>query len=142
MPFEELECYLRNDHFFLTPKQDLSMECNAPKNSNGIYLVFELKRGKIELVYIGSSGIVLNSGAIKNRRGGLYDRIVNGVQFGKSRNISWPEKLINENIDGLDVYWYETYNSKQKDIPKFVEYLMLQNHLSLNGVLPRWNKQV
>jgi len=38
--------------------------------------VYELKRGKIELIYKGSSGKIQNNVKMKHRNGGLYDRIV------------------------------------------------------------------
>jgi hypothetical protein len=44
-----------------------------------------------------------------------------------------------ENIDELEVYWYETYNAKNKFIPTFVEGLVLQNFLTENSRLPKWN---
>ncbi|MFL3664038.1 MAG: hypothetical protein ACJ04Q_08550 [Flavobacteriales bacterium] len=81
--FNELTIYKNNNHFFYTFENELDEVCNAPKNSSGIYLVYELKNGKVELVYVGSSGKVQNDGQIKHRNGGMYDRIVNGHQFGK-----------------------------------------------------------
>lgn len=67
--FDELTKYKNNNDFFFTSDQDLSDVCNAPKNASGIYLVYELKNGRIELVYIGSSGKVQNDGQIKHRNG-------------------------------------------------------------------------
>jgi hypothetical protein len=54
--FDKLTKYKNNNHFFFTVKEKLEDVCNAPKDKSGIYLVYELKNGKIELVYIGSSG--------------------------------------------------------------------------------------
>ena len=141
--FDELKKYKNKDHFFFTSEEELNDVCNASKNSSGIYLVYELKNGKIELVYIGSSGKVQNDGQIKHREGGMYDRIVNGHQFGKiSRKESWKQKLIDENIDALDVYWYETVNKEVFDIPVFVESQILQKYLEVYGHLPKWNNEV
>ena len=44
-----------------------------------------------------------------------------------------------ENIDRLEVYWYDTFNAKTKVIPTFIEGQILQNFLTDNGKLPRWN---
>jgi hypothetical protein len=141
--FDELKKYKNKDHFFFTSEEELNDVCNASKNSSGIYLVYELKNGKIELVYIGSSGKVQNDGQIKHREGGMYDRIVNGHQFGKiPRKESWKQKLIDENIDALDVYWYETVNKEVFDIPVFVESQILQKYLEVYGHLPKWNNEV
>ena len=140
--FDILAEYKNNNHFFFTGKEELEIVCNAPKNKSGIYIVYELKNGRIELVYIGSSGKVQNNGKIKHRNGGLYDRIVNGHQFGEiPRKISWKQKLIDEKIDALDVYWYDTFNSKNRDIPAFVEALIMQQFYDVYGRLPRWNKE-
>jgi len=44
-----------------------------------------------------------------------------------------------ENIERLEVSWYDTFNEKVKVIPTFVEGQVLQNFLDENGSLPRWN---
>lgn len=81
--FGELTKYEQNNHFFFTTKKGLENLCNAPKNKSGVYIVYELKNGRTELVYIGSSGKVQNNGKIKHRNGGHYAKLVNGHQFGK-----------------------------------------------------------
>ncbi len=140
--FDELKKYKNNNHFFFTAKEELENVCNAPKDKSGVYIVYELKNGRIELVYIGSSGKVQNGGTVEHRKGGLYDRIVNGHQFGKiSRKESWKQKLINENIDALDIYWYVTINSKFEDIPAYIEAMIIQRFFEIHGHLPRWNKE-
>lgn len=94
-------------------------------------------------INIGCSGKVQNDGQIKHRVGGMYDRIVNGHQFGKTpRKKSWNQKLTDEGIDALDVYWYETVNKDVFDIPAFVEAQILQRFLEVYGRLPRWNGEV
>ena len=138
--FDELKKYKTNDHFFVMKNSALEKVCNAPKTTSGIYLVFALKKGRIELVYIGSSGKIQNDGSIKNREVGLYDRIVNGHQFGNiPRKISWLNKINEEGMDGLDVYWYDTFNNKTKDIPAFVEAVIIQRHFDIYNKLPDWN---
>lgn len=44
-------------------------------------------------------------------------------------------------IEALDIYWYITYDGKNKDFPQDVERTLLQNHISMYGRLPRWNKK-
>jgi len=73
----------------------------------------------------------------------LYNEIVNSPQFGDlPRKMSWIKKLKDDKADGLDIYWYETFNEKTKDIPSFVEALLLQRHFDIYGRLPDWNKEL
>ncbi|MEM7180213.1 MAG: hypothetical protein AAF518_04835 [Spirochaetota bacterium] len=140
--FDELKKYKNQDHFFFSAEQELSKVCNAPKDRSGVYIVYELKKGRVELVYIGCSGKVQNDGSIKHRSsggGGLYGRIVNGKQFGNIRKKSWKQKLIVEKIEAIDVYWYDTFNSPLKHIPAFVEATIIQLYYKQNKCLPRWN---
>jgi hypothetical protein len=89
---------------------------------------------------VGSTGTVQNDGTLKSKNGGLYDKIVNGHQFAKTgRKYSWPVQMKKESIDRLEVYWYDTFNDKNKIIPTFIEGQILQNFLKENNKLPRWN---
>ncbi len=135
----ELEKYKSNGHFFYSYDEELQAVCNAPKNGIGVYLVYALKGGRIELVYVGSSGKIKQNGDIKTRIGGIYDRLVNGNQFGKPRKVSWKEKLEEDNIEALDVYWYETFDDNNFDIPSAVEGRVIQEFYDINGELPKWN---
>lgn len=139
--FDELSKYQVNDHFFFSTDDKLENTCNAPKTSAGVYTVFALANGRIELIYIGSSGKLMNDGSIKVRTGGIYDRIVNGKQFDDRRKVSWPIRMSEEGIEALDIYWYETFNNEAEDIPSFVEALLVQVHFEQFGKLPRWNKE-
>lgn len=139
--FDELDKYKSNGHFFFNAGIDLGSVCNAPKDGIGVYLVYALKDGYIELVYIGSSGKIQQNGRKKLRKGGIYDRLVNGKQFDKPRRQSWREKLLKEGIEALDVYWYQTFDENNSDIPATIEGLILQRHFDVYGRLPKWNKE-
>ena len=139
--FSELKKYKSNDHFFFSGDKPLNEVCNAPKNGSGVYYILELSHGNIEIVYIGCSGKVSNDGAIKHRKNGLFERIVNGKQFGAARHISWAKKIEEEGIDALDVYWFETYADDIQDSPLYVESLIMQQFLNIYGRLPKWNKE-
>jgi hypothetical protein len=95
--FDELDKYTNNGHFFFTAKDELVKKCNAPTNKSGIFLIYALKGGKIELVYIQSSGELQDDGfmyGVTSGLGGIKESIVNGSQFGDlSRKISWPNQL-------------------------------------------------
>ena len=139
MMFDELKKYKTNDHFFFDGEKSLGEVCNAPKSASGVYVIYALTKGKVRLFYIGSSGKMQNNGKMKHRNGGLYDRIVNGKQFGKPRKDSWLEKLTDDQIDALDIYWYETINSETNDIPAYTEATLLQKYYETCGCLPDWN---
>jgi hypothetical protein len=142
--FDELNKYKHTNHFFFKRQDSLKTNCNAPTDKSGVYIVYALKGGKIELIYIGCSGKIEKDGSIFIRKtglGGIKDRIVNGHQFGKTpRRISWPKQI--ENIEALDVYWYATHSDKFIDCPRIIESKLLQKHLTIYGRLPRWNKEL
>ena len=138
--FKELTKYKNQNNFTFNIENELSEVCNAPKEGNGIYLVYDNSGDEKELIFIGSTGTVQNNGEIKLRVGGIFDRLVNGQQFGKlSRRKSWPIQMKKENLENLEVHWYETFNEKTKDIPTYIEGLILQKFLDKNNALPRWN---
>lgn len=141
--FDELNKY-KNGHFFLNTNDNMMQVCNAPTDKSGVYIVYALAKGKIELIYIGRSGRKGADGNIQTRVagcGGIKDRLVNGKHFNKiARRTSWPQQMKLENIEALDVYWYITYDEKNKDFPEDVERILLQHHISIYERLPRWNK--
>ena len=142
--FDELNKYEQHDHFFLKPHDSLREVCNAPTNKSGIYIVYALKNGKIELIYIGCSGKIQADGSMFIRKaglGGIKDRIVNGHQFGKiPRRKAWITQIEKEKIEALDIYWYSTHNQKYSDCPRILENKLLQKYLNIYGRLPKWNK--
>ncbi len=134
--FDETKKYKEAGHFFLRSDSDPGTSCNAPKSGNGVFIVNQLKNGRIDIVMIDSSGKIQKNGSLK-KTDSLFNSIVNDPQFG----ISWISKIKNENIDGLDIYWYVTFNQKTKDIPSFVKSLLLQKYFGIFGRLPDWNTE-
>lgn len=140
--FDELNKYKQNNHFFFKPTDNLNSVCNAPNDKSGVYIIYALKGGKIELIYIGRSGEVKQDGTLFIRKaglGGLKDRLVNGKQFGEPRRNSWKTVMNYEKIEALDIYWYATHCEKYIDCPKTIENKLLQKHLAIYGRLPKWN---
>lgn len=123
--FDELSKYKENDHFFLKSSDDLNDACNAP-SKNGVFLIFSLNRGKIEMVYIGCTD---NTSEFQ----GLKDHIISREKFLKS-------KIKGEGADALDIYWYVTSTAKKVDNPKEIELKIMQRHMEIYGKIPRWNK--
>mgnify|MGYP007080180965 CR=1 FL=1 len=59
--FDALSKYKTNGHFFFERGQTLSQVCNATEQP-GVYYILMLRKGKIELVYIGASGTINQQG--------------------------------------------------------------------------------
>lgn len=136
---KELEKYKNSNSFTFTVEDSLEEVCNASEGS-GVFVVNAIDGEEKELIMVGSTGTVQNDGTLKTKNGGLYDKIVNGHQFAKTgRKYSWPAQMKLENIERLEVSWFETFNDKSKAIPTFIEGQVLQNFLDENGRLPRWN---
>ena len=138
--FSELKRYTHNDSFYFNINDHLVKVCNVPTNTAGIYLVYAMRDGRSRLVYIGVSGKVSNNGLIKIRHGGIFGRIVDGKQFGKSRRISWKERMVMENIEKLYIEWFDTYTD-HNHIPKAIEGQLLQSYYDSFFKLPSWNKE-
>jgi hypothetical protein len=142
--FDELNKYKESGHFFFKPIDNLGQVCNAPTDKSGVYIIYALKDGRIELIYIGRSGKVKSNGSLFIRKaglGGLKDRLVNGKQFGAARRNAWKAQMLAEKIEALDVYWYATHNDQFVDCPKKLENKLLQKHFALYGRLPKWNNE-
>jgi hypothetical protein len=138
--YKELKSIKSKKHFIFDQNDSLEEVCNAPDTASGIFLVYAISNEEKELIMVGSTGTVQNDGTLKSKNGGLYDKIVNGHQFAKTgRKYSWPAQMKKESIDKLEVFWYDTFNDKNKIIPTFIEGQILQNFLIENNKLPRWN---
>ncbi len=138
--YKELKSIKSKNQFVFDQNDSLEEVCNAPDTASGIFLVYAISNDEKELIMVGSTGTVQNDGTLKSKNGGLYDKIVNGHQFAKTgRKYSWPAQMKKESIDKLEVFWYDTFNDKNKIIPTFIEGQILQNFLIENNKLPRWN---
>ncbi len=138
--YKELKKFKNQNSFSFTINDDLENVCNTSENVNGIFLVYEVKEESKQLIMVGSTGTIQNDGTLKSKNGGMFDKIVNGHQFAKTgRKYSWPAQMKIENIERLEVYWYDTFNDKNKVIPTFIEGQILQNFLDETGKLPKWN---
>ncbi|MBC7643075.1 MAG: hypothetical protein H7174_12190 [Flavobacterium sp.] len=138
--YKELKKFKNQNSFSFTQNDNLEAVCNTSENVSGVFLVYQVKEDNKELIMVGSTGTIQNDGTLKSKSGGMFDKIENGHQFAKTgRKYSWPAQMKIENIDRLEVYWYDTFNDKNKVIPTFVEGQVLQLFIDENGKLPRWN---
>lgn len=138
--YKELKSIKIKNQFVFDVNDSLEEVCNAPDAASGIFLVYDISNEEKELIMVGSTGTVQNDGTLKSKNGGLYDKIVNGHQFAKTgRKYSWPAQMKKETIDKLEIFWYASFNDKNKIIPTFLEGQILQNFLTENNKLPKWN---
>ena len=132
---EELNKYTNKGSFKFGINEELRLVCNAPNDKSGVYLVYDDNK---ELIYIGRSGRVKKDGTLFIRKvglGGIKDRLVNGLQFGKiPRRKSWLKQMQKEKIAALTVYWFITHTENYIDCPMLLEKKLLSQYF------PRWNK--
>lgn len=135
--FDELSKYSNQDHFFFQKGNKLSEVTKEVPEEPGVFCIYRLAKGKIDLVYIGCSGKVLQNGDFKNQM--LRSRI-NNKHGAIKRQEFFKQKFIEEDIDGLDIYWYVTFDEKHADLPSYVKAVLLQRFFEINGRLPEWNE--
>jgi hypothetical protein len=135
--FDELSKYKNNGHFFFKVEQTLSQVCNAPEQA-GVYYILMLRKGKVQLVYIGASGTINQKGKFSKQ---LLRGRINNKQDGMKRQYFFEEIMLKNEIDALDIYWFVTFDKDNQHIPSYVEALLLQKHFEINGCLPEWNKE-
>ncbi len=136
--FEELNKYPNNGHFFFRKGDVLNRQSKAVPNLPGVYCIIRLAHGKADLVYIGKSGTMLKEGQFKNQ---LLRERINNKQGGMQRQQYFEQKMAQEDIDGLDIYWFVTFDKFHQDLPGFVEGQLLQRYFDVHGCLPPWNKE-
>ena len=134
--FDELEIYINHGHFFFERGQTLSQVCNAPQKP-GVYYILQLMKGHVDLVYIGMAGTIEQEGSFSEQL--LYGRL-NNKQDGVKRQQFFEDVIQKKEIDALDIYWYVTFDSEHRDLPAYVEALLLQRYFGSHGCLPEWNK--
>ena len=135
--FDEVEKYQNNGHFFFEKGSVLSEVSKDAPNEAGVYIIYKLAKGKVTLVYVGKSGTMNQNGTFKEQK--LRKRL-NNKQDGVKRQEYFENKIEQESIDALDIYWYVTFDKNHQDLPAYVEGLLLQRYFEVYGELPPWNK--
>lgn len=135
--FDETKKYKNKGHFFFKKGERLSAVSKDVPELPGVYYIVRLAKGRIELVYIGKSGIISQRGQSKDH---LLKGTLNNEQEGMKRQEFFDKKMIDENIDGLDIYWFVTIDKTNNNLPGYVEGLLMQRFFEVNGKLPVWNK--
>lgn len=135
--FDDLEKYKENGHFFFKKGDNLKNVSQNVPDKPGVYYFLRLRKGKIDLVYIGKSGSILQNGTFKDQS---LNKRLNNKQDGVRRQIFFDVKFFEEDIETLNIYWYVTINDENNDLPGYVESLLIQRFYEVNGCLPVWNK--
>ena len=135
--FDETEKYPNQGHFFFKKGNILKEVSQDVPNLPGVYYILRLAWGHVDLVYIGKSGTFNQKGTFKDQ---LLKGRINNKQDGTPRQTFFDNKMVTENIDGLDIYWFVTVDEHNNDLPRYVEGLLMQRYYEVNGELPVWNK--
>jgi hypothetical protein len=136
--FDETKKYKNNGHFFFKNGDSLKEVSKKVPDLPGVYYIVRLSKGRIEIVFIGKSGSLQQNGQFKNKGLlGMFNSKLEGIE----RQDFFESRILKENIDALDIYWFVTFDSKSKDLPSFVEGLLIQRFFEMYGRLPLWNKE-
>ena len=135
--FDETNKYNNNGHFFFQKGDRLIDVSKDVPEMPGVYYILRLAKGKIDLVYIGKSGTINQSGIFKDQ---LLKGRINIKSNGIKRQNFFEQKIDEEIIDGLDIYWFVTMDKTINDLPGYTEGLLMQRYFEMHGKLPAWNK--
>ncbi len=135
--FDQLEKYQNKGHFFFMKGNSLEEVAKDIPDEPGVYCVYALVRGHIELVYIGKSGMLEQNGTFN---GSMLNQCINYKKGGIKRDSFFKRMITKLGADALDIYWYVTFDKKHPDLPAFVEAILLQKFYDIYGRLPLWNK--
>ena len=134
--FDEIKKYKNNGHFFFNSGDKLIEASENVPELPGVYYIIKLSGGRIDLVYIGKSGTINQSGVFKDQ---LLKGRINNKTNGMKRQKYFEQKMLEENIDALDIYWFVTMDKSNSDLPGYVEGLLMQRYFEVHGKLPSWN---
>ena len=128
--FDELIKYRKNGHFFFKKGNKLVEVGKEVPELPGVYYIIRLANDRVELVYIGKSGIKNPSG--KNKTALLKQSITLQQEF-------LDIKMSEATIDALDIYWFVTMDIDHIDLPDYVLGLIMQTQYDVYGRLSEWN---
>ena len=128
--FDELKKYKKNGHFIFKKGNNLAEVGNEVPELPGVYYIIRLANDSVDLVYMGKSGIKTPTG--KNKNSDLKKSIHLQQEF-------LDIKMSESNIDGLDIYWFVTFDKDHHDLPDYLLGLIIQTYFDVYGRLPEWN---
>lgn len=136
--FDELIKYKNQGHFFFQKGDSMVKQSKNVPNLPGVYYIFRLARGRVELVFIEKSGTLLQDGDFNNH---LLKTSLNSNRGGMGSQAFFEQKIQDEGIDALDIYWFVTFDDHHGDLPAYVEGIIMQRYFDIHGCLPPWNKE-
>src|ERR1035437_5837108 len=108
--FDELLKYKINGHFFFKKGNKVDKVGKNVPELPGVYYIIRLARGRVELVYIGKSGIITPG---RNPKASLLKQTLIAQQE------FLDLKMSKGDIDGLDIYWFVTMDATHIDLPAY-----------------------
>ena len=133
-----IDGYKINGNFFFQKGEDLAKVSKKVPNEPGVFGIFRLMKGRVELVYIGY-------GEAKNASKGMdiatLDYAINNKINGINSQKFLDKKLTEEPIDALDIYYMVTYDEDHHELPAFVAARIINDHFEMHGQIPVWNKK-
>lgn len=138
--FDETKKYKTQGHFFFQKGNNLKEQSrNVPvPELPGVYYILRLAKGNVDLVYIGKSGTILQSGKFKKQLLNVGATLVVALL---PQQKYFEQKMADENIDGLDIYWFVTMDKHNNDLPGYAEGILMQRYFDVHGKLPPWNNE-
>jgi hypothetical protein len=136
--FNILNKYTMNGRFSFIKGDRLIQVSNDVPNLPGVYYFVRITEVDKQIVYIGASGTVDKEGAFSKQ---LLKKRLNNIQGCKSRQKFLEQKLQEENILEIQIYWFVTFEGIFKDLPGYVEALIIQEYFSEFSKLPFWNNK-
>lgn len=137
--FDRLSKYRTIGQFIFEVGMKLRTQSKDVPELPGIYLIYRKIKSKRELVYIGMAGTMkqnakFGSQMLRGRINAKYEKKIYRQQY-------YTDRMIAEGIDRLDFVWYVTFNEEVKDIPAYVEAVLMQEYFEEHGCLPLWNRE-
>ena len=127
--FDDLAKYNNNGHFLYERGDNTLKHSQKLPNESGVYYILKLVKGKIKLSFIGKTDPT-------NAENRTLNLMFDDKEKGISMNHFFDKKMVEEEIDALDIYWFVT----DEDDPSEIANKLLQNNHDFFGVLPEWNK--
>ncbi|MCA6379286.1 MAG: hypothetical protein IM606_15730 [Cytophagales bacterium] len=135
----ELKKYLKLGQFEFQLGDRLVDKCESVPIEPGVYIFKTVKNGAASLVYIGASGTMRQNGKFANQ---LLKGRLNNMQNSKTRRQDYFESEIAKNqLDCIKVNWWVTFDQSNKDLPMYVEALLIQKYFDSHKKLPEWNTE-